>query len=420
MKMKRRNFSVLTIALSLLLWGCSDQSSMFSWTNYGNVTPPWKDEELRKITKETIMDLGTGWNLGNTLDAHNADSFDNEPADTETSWGQPATTREMIKGLANSGIKTVRLPVSWAPHINTDYEINADWMKRVKTIVDWCIEEKMYVILNIHHDNYINDNMVYAFQGFYPTEKGKDKSLEYVEKVWRQVSEAFKDEKYDKVIFETLNEPRLRGHEHEWNADFGCAKCQEAIRVINELNQKAVDTIRNVDGTNKDRLIMVPAYVASPYAAWNNSFKFPVDPAGKGKIAISVHMYTPYNFAMNCGDGGYNHFSIQTRDELDYHFNMLKSNFIDKGYPVIIGEYGATNKGNKEDRLIWFEYYLKESASRGIVSILWDNGTEDNKENPAESFGFFNRKTCQWFDQDIRNVIMGAAMEGAKKHTTSN
>ncbi len=365
------------------------------------------------------MDLGTGWNLGNTLDAHNADSFSDEPQNTETSWGQPETTRSMIEGLAKSGIKTVRLPVSWTPHINADYEINAEWMNRVKTIVDWCIEEKMYVILNIHHDNYINDNMVYAFQGFYPTEKGKAKSLAFVEKVWEQVADAFKDAKYDKVIFETLNEPRLRGHAHEWNAEMSCPECKEAVKVINELNQKAVTTIRSRGGVNTDRMIMVPAYVASPYAAWNGSFKFPDDPSGPGKLALSVHMYTPYNFTMNCGKDGYNTFSIQTRDELDWHFNMLKSNFIDKGYPVIIGEYGATNKGNKEDRLIWFNYYLKESASRGIISILWDNGQERNNENPAEAFGFFNRETCQWYDKDLRNVIIGAAAEGAKKHASS-
>lgn len=366
------------------------------------------------------MNLGTGWNLGNTLDAHNADTFENEPSNTETSWGQPATTREMIKGLANSGIKTIRLPVSWTPHINANYEINGQWMARVKTIVDWCIEEGLYVILNIHHDNYINDNMVYAFQGFYPTEKGKAMSLKYIEAVWTQIAMAFNKKKYDKIIFETLNEPRLRGHEHEWNMNPECEKCQEAARIINELNQKALDTIRSSGGINADRMVMVPAYVASPYAAWDSSFKFPVDPAGKGKIALSVHMYTPYNFAMNCGAGSYNNFSTQTKEELDNHFNSLKSNFIDRGYPVIIGEYGATNKGNKADRLAWFEYYLKESASRGITSILWDNGTENNHENPAESFGFFNRETCQWFDQDIRNVIMEAAEEGARKHANSN
>ncbi|MBQ0039154.1 MAG: glycoside hydrolase family 5 protein [Treponema sp.] len=356
------------------------------------------------------MNLGTGWNLGNTLDAHNADSFENQPADTETSWGQPTTTKEMIEGLAKSGIKTIRLPVSWTPHINADYVINSEWMNRVKTIVDWCMECDMYVILNIHHDNYINQNMVYAFQGYYPNNFAKEKSIKYVTEVWKQVSEVFADDEYRSVIFETLNEPRLRGHEHEWNYEGTCEKCQEAMEVIKVLNQAAVDTIRAASGVNKDRLIMVPAYVASPYAALSKEFAFPADIQGnQGKIALSVHMYTPYNFAMNCGEGGYTDFSMQTKKDLDDHFDMLKKNFINKGYPVIIGEYGATNKNNKKERLIWFDYYIKESAKRGIVSVLWDNGIENNEENPAESFGFFNRKTNQWYDNDIKDTIIKAS-----------
>lgn len=389
-------------------------------SSYGTITPPWQNKELVKISKETLMELGTGWNLGNTLDAHNVDSFEKEPINTETCWGLPETTKEMIQGLAKSGIKTIRLPISWTPHINSEYIIDEKWMNRVKTIVDWCIEEKMYVIINIHHDNYINDNIAYAFQGFYPAEKSKKLSLKFIEEVWKQVATTFSNEKYDKVIFETLNEPRLRDNEHEWNAVDECSKCQEAIEIINHLNQRAVDTIRNCKGSNKSRIIMVPAYAASPNAAWNKNFKFPKDSEGQGKIALSVHMYTPYNFAMNCGNGSYKKFSKQTEEEIFFHFDKLKTDFIDKGYPVIIGEYGATNKGNKKDRLVWFEYYLKESAKRGIISVLWDNGIEKNKKNPAESFGFYNRNKCQWFDKDIRDVIIGASTEGAKIYNSKN
>lgn len=355
------------------------------------------------------MDLGTGWNLGNTLDAHNADSFINQPENTETSWGQPMTTKEMIDGLARSGIKTIRLPVSWTPHVNVDYEINEQWMNRVKTIVDWCMENNLYVILNIHHDNYINDNIVYAFQGYYPSLKAKDKSVEFVSRIWTQIAEAFADDRYENVIFETLNEPRLRGTPDEWNYNPENPKCLEAMEMIKILNQRAVQAIRSAGGTNKSRLIMVPSYVASPDAAFNSAFEFPADIEGnKEKIALSVHMYTPYNFAMNCGEGGYCDFTMQTKSDIDYYFNRLKSEFIDRGHPVIIGEYGATNKNNKADRMVWFDYYVKESYSKGIYSILWDNGIIMNEENPAESFGFFNRTTCTWYDEDIRKTILHA------------
>lgn len=352
------------------------------------------------------MVLRTGWNLGNTLDAHNADSFSEEPLNTETSWGQPETTKAMIDGLAKSGIKTIRIPVSWTPHIDADYKINSDWMKRVRQVIDWCIENDMYAIINIHHDNYINQNLVYAFQGYYPNNFAKEKSILFVKNVWKQVAEEFADYD-DHLIFETLNEPRLRGHSHEWNYVSDCPECVECMGVINELNQIAVDTIRNAGGNNKNRLLVIPSYVASPQAAFSKNFVMPKDIAGNsGKLALSVHMYTPYNFAMNCGDGSYSEFNEQTRRELDEHFDILEEMFINKGYPVIIGEYGATNKGNKEERIKWFQYYLKHSYKRGIIAILWDNGIEENKENPAESFGFYDRKSCRWFDEDIRNTIV--------------
>lgn len=352
------------------------------------------------------MNLRTGWNLGNTLDAHNADSFENQPANTEISWGQPETTKEMIDGLAASGLKTIRIPISWTPHINSEYEIDSKWMNRIKQIVDWCLESGMNAIINTHHDNYINQNIVFAFQGYYPNNFAREKSKKYIGEVWKQISEAFMNYD-DRVIFEPLNEPRLRGHEHEWVYSHDCPHCREAMDVINELNQLAVDTIRASGGNNRTRTILVPSYVASPQAAFTEEFRMPKDIEGnQGKIALSVHMYTPYNFAMNCGDGSYDSFNDKTRKELDEHFEILERLFVKKGYPVIIGEYGATNKGNKEERIKWFIYYLKNSYKRGIVCMLWDNGIEYNKENPAEGFGFYDRKNCKWFDEDIRKAIM--------------
>ena len=61
---------------------------------------------------DVVVDMTVGWNLGNTLDALGGGGMN-----SEISWGQPRTTREMIDGLASSGIKTLRLPVSWAAHM---------------------------------------------------------------------------------------------------------------------------------------------------------------------------------------------------------------------------------------------------------------------------------------------------------------
>ena len=128
-----------------------------------------KDEgqkEFSSITGfELTKNMRTGWNLGNTFDATGTSGIG-----SEMSWGQPHTEKEMIDGLAKSGIKTIRIPVSWHNHISNKetYTINTDWMKRVKTVVDWAIENDMYVIINIHHDDYDKESKMPKCSGIYP------------------------------------------------------------------------------------------------------------------------------------------------------------------------------------------------------------------------------------------------------------
>ena len=107
-----------------------------------------------------VRDMKIGWNLGNTLDA----SSDNNRSDElsyESLWCGIKTTKEMIDAVKNAGFRTVRIPVSWHNHVTADgsYTISQVWMDRVQEIVDYAIEDDMYVILNIHHDN--NENYIF-------------------------------------------------------------------------------------------------------------------------------------------------------------------------------------------------------------------------------------------------------------------
>ena len=106
------------------------------------------------IKAKKIMDeMGFGWNLGNTFDAWSGTKQD-QGLDTETVWGVSKTTEKIIKGLVKKGIKTIRIPVTWHNHlIDEKYTIDPEWMERVKEVVDWCIDNGLYVILNTHHDN---------------------------------------------------------------------------------------------------------------------------------------------------------------------------------------------------------------------------------------------------------------------------
>lgn len=301
-----------------------------------------------------VNSMKFGWNLGNTLDACNSGKDWNTTSSEEIDWRLKGTaTSELFQKLKDSGIKSVRIPVSWHNHVDSSFNIYSEWMNHVKEVVDMAYSKGLYVIINIHHDNYDGDSLG-TNAGFTLKDSDKTQSLKFVESIWKQVAAEFKYYD-DRLVFETLNEPRLIGDPHEWGWDSTCDTCKTAISIINELNQKAVDTIRSAGGNNTNRVIMFPSYVASPYAAINAKnaglFKIPSDSA-TGRLVLSVHMYTPYNFAMNCteSEGAHSNFTESDKTELSKHFTDLNTTFISKGIPVVIGEMGATNKNNFEAR----------------------------------------------------------------------
>lgn len=357
--------------------------------------------------QEIVYNMQFGWNLGNTLDATAWNDAQNFGLGTETGWGQPKTTQAMIKGLKNLGIKTIRIPISWHNHISkvSDYTIDSKWMNRVKQIVDWAYDEGMYVIINIHHDNASKGNFS-AGKGFYPSEDCKEESLKFITRVWEQVSETFKN--YDeKLVFEILNEPRLQGDAHEWGYNSGCSTCKDAMNSLNEFNQNALDTIRASGGNNANRLVMIPSIAASPNNAFNGDFKMPEDSA-ENALALSVHMYTPYNFAMAApGDSV---FTNSHKNDLDWHFSELNNKYLSKGIPVVIGEMGATNKGNLKHRAAWFGYFIQHSRKYGMTACVWDNGSWNVSDGKyEEKYGYYNRTKQEWYFPLLMEVALKAS-----------
>lgn len=348
---------------------------------------------------DTVKDMKTGWNLGNTFDA-----IGRRDLSSETSWSQPKTTKPMIDGLAKSGIKTIRIPVSWSNHIIDDkYTIDPLWMKRVKEVVDWAISNDMYVILNTHHDNYEKNGKMNYGGGYYPTTANYEESSKFLCNVWAQISLAFNNGYDQHLIFETLNEPRPRGTSDEWNFNKNSALGKESAEIINKFNQDILDTIRASGGNNAKRFVSCPGLAASPNSALADAFEMPKDTA-PGKLIVSVHMYTPYNFAME--SPGLKSFTPIMGSEIATIFKKLNTKFIENGYPVIIGEYGATNKNNLEARVSWFHFFLKYSRMYGMTSCLWDNGVWLVTGNDySEHYGYYNRKEQKWFFPEIIEAI---------------
>lgn len=358
-----------------------------------------------KNVPSMLEKMQAGWNLGNTLDALG------NGLNSETAWGMPRTTKDMIEGLKDSGIHTVRIPVSWALHMNKRGEIDEKWMARVKEVVDWCLECNMFVILNDHHDNLEREGLSSPYSGYYPSYKRRDISIQFITALWNGVASAFKD--YDeRLIFETVNEPRLRGKNIEWWNKAGDIKAHEGAVVLNEINQAAVDVIRGTGGMNSTRYILVPALRASAHDALGDDFTLPVDSADN-RILVSVHMYTPNNFAM--ASPGEREFTGAHEKELSDTFQALEEKFIKRGIGVVIGEYGAVNKNNLSERVKWFKFFLNEANKRNMPSCLWDNGVHEvgsGLDRYAERFGFYNRKERKWYFPEIEKVLRESGKAG--------
>lgn len=341
---------------------------------------------------ELVSFIGTGWNLGNTLDAIGGG---NSPS-SETSWGNPKTTKAMIDAVKAQGFSAVRVPVSWGNHTTGDnFTIDSKWLARVKEVVDYCIDNDMYVILNIHHDT--------STQYYYPSSEYKERSVKFVNSIWTQVAKYFKD--YDqKLIFETLNEPRLAGTGDEWwfDVNYPNNAVRDSISAINALNQTAVDAIRAAGGKNTDRCIMVPGYGASIDGCTTSTFKLP-DDSTPNRLIVSVHAYTPYNFALNAN--GTAEFTNDLKNEVDYLYSTIKSHFIDKGVPAIIGETSASNKNNAAERVKWAQYYMGKSAEYGVPCMLWDNNAF-NGSDKGECHGHLNRSTLGWYDKAFVDAVI--------------
>ena len=347
-----------------------------------------------------VEDMQLGWNLGNTFDA--TDCYAETDLEYETAWVGVATTKEMIQTIAGAGFKTIRIPVSWHDHVDENYQIRDVWMDRIQEVVDWAIEEDMYVILNIHHDN---------VEGFlYPSYAQMDQSRKYMQTIWEQIAERFAE--YDeRLIFETMNEPRQTGTDHEWwiTADSDVGK--ECIDAVNQLNQTAVDTIRaNGKGYNKTRYIMVPGYCAAADYALTEGFVLPTDSAdAENRILVSVHAYIPYNFALAEANDQYStdQFSIAEKngtEDIDKLMKGLYDKFISQGTGVVIGEFGAMAKNNNiEARTEYAAYYIARANHYGITACWWDNNAFGGS---GSNFGILRRVKSQiLFPQIVEQMV---------------
>ena len=341
-----------------------------------------------------VKKLKIGWKLGNTFDATNVNNISAEnELDYEKAWCGTITTIENIAAIKGAGFETIRIPVSWHNHVDSENHISEKWMARVKEVVDWARACDMYVILNTHHDN---EETVY-----YPDSAHKEQSKKFLTAVWTQIADTFRDYD-DHLILESMNEPRLVGTSVEWWLDKNKPECLDSATCINDLNQIFVDTVRKSGGNNETRWLLCPGYAAAPESAIYEGFKIPEDPANR--IIVSVHAYRPYNFALNkLGTNAWSVDNPADLSEITSFMDQLYGKFVMKGIPVLIGEFGAMNKDNQQERTNFSAYYTAAARARGISCIWWDNNAFSGG---GENFGLLLRATSTFPNPEVVQALM--------------
>ncbi len=389
---------MLTTALSLLmaatmLSGCGKTNDV---TNDGVatgadavVTEAVVAKQFNDVTAaELAKSMKIGWNVGNCLDAYGKTGLE-----AETAWGNPKITKELIDAAKAAGFDTIRVPVTWVDHIDADYKIDDEWFARVKEVVDYVIDNDMYAIINIHHDG--NDT---AAAWLSPEPKDEEAMIKQFTVLWEQIGAYFKDYN-EKLLFAGMNELH-----HGYNNP-----TDEYLRITDRLNQTFVDTVRKTGGNNDKRILVCQAYNTTG----NASLKMimPTDTV-KDKLMMEFHFYDPWDFAgEGKGDWGINGTNKATWGQeawVDELFGKIKAKFVDNGFPVIIGEYGAMkNKtaANEDFRRYYIEYVTKAAANNGLIPIWWDNGYDGSS---GEAFALFNRTSYKVLHEDIIEAIMRA------------
>jgi len=345
---------------------------------------------------EVASKMTIGCNIGNTLEVPGG----------ETGWGNPMVSQKFVDGMKAAGFNTVRIPCSWDSHANASTHVIAPaWLARVKEVVDYCLKDSMYAIINTHWDSgWLENNVTTTAQA---SVNVKQKAY------WTQIANYFKD--YDEhLLFASANEPNVSD--------------ATGMTVLLSYHQTFVDAVRATGGNNSSRVLVIQG-PSTDIATTNKLMsKMPTDPLANRMIA-EIHYYTPWNF---CGmekdetwgkmfyywGKGYHSTTDVTRNatwgeesDVDKNFGLMKTQFVDKGIPVIIGEFGAMKRTNLTgtnlalhlaSRQYYYKYVVNSAIKKGLIPFCWDTGA------------LFNRNTGAVSDPNTLNGIMlGAGLSYA-------
>lgn len=345
-----------------------------------NTSPKAPDaSRMSSSAIELAAKMKLGWNIGNTMEAPGG----------ETGWGNPAITEDYVKFVKQQGFDAIRIPCAWDWHHIDDPKtarINAAWMNRVKEVIGYCVKNDIYVLLNIHWDGGWLENNINV--------QKKDSVNARQKAYWEQIATAMRD--FDEhLLFASANEP--------------AAHNAQEMEVLALYHQTFINAVRSTGGRNSYRVLVLQGPGTNIGLTSDLMTTLPNDPT-PNRLMVEVHNYTPAQFCFLNEDvswgkmfyywGKGNHSSIEpdrnaTWGEEDVHladFKKIKEHFVDKGIPVIMGEYGAYRRNNNTNVPLdlethnnavdyWITFVTKEAINHGLIPFWWDTGGALDRRN---------------------------------------
>ncbi|MFI5136715.1 MAG: cellulase family glycosylhydrolase [Sphingobacteriales bacterium] len=329
------------------------------------------------------MGTGMGTNIGNTMEPPNEADWQNGNKITES----------YIKYLKATGFSAIRLPCSWNWNHLSDRKkatIDPAWLARVKEVVGYCVANDMYVIVNIHWDNGWLENNI--------TDAKKDSVNAKQKALWEQIATTLRD--FDEhLIFASANEP---------NADNAAQ-----MAILNGYHETFINAVRSTGGRNAYRVLVVQGPHTNISITATLMTTMPHDPV-PNKLMLEVHDYTPAGFTLlTDGDvswgkmvyywGAGNVSTIEpdrnntpgNGDEaaITAEYQKMKVNFVDKGIPVVLGEYAAPRRTDPNKPMpldtamsnrsvdYWTTFVTKTAKTNGMLPFYWEVGNMLDRAN---------------------------------------
>ena len=342
------------------------------------------DENQKTPSQKYVEEMGKGWNLGNTFDGVDTDV--NKEDLGETAWGNPVVTKELIKEIKDKGYDSIRMPMTAYrrfTEVDGKYIMNEAWLNRYKEVVDWAVEDNLYVMINLHHDSWL----------WLKYWDGNIESKEYKMFVdlWEEIADKFKDSS-ELVSFETINEPQFSDTKED-----GTKIEVDAQTRLDILNKVAYDIIRNSGGNNDTRMIIIPT-MNTNHEEKNSepAYQF-IKSLNDENVMATIHYYSEWVFSSNLGITSFDEAlydwsdTYTAREAAKGALDLVYNKFTKNGIGVVVGEWGllgydsGSEVNQSGEELKYYEYMDYLASERGISLMFWDNGSGVDR-NDTENY----------------------------------